>query len=73
MDMLPSHRIMKQGKTVYDDDDKYSKHDKPWSVRKAWRQVRSALHLEMLASNYIDESNERSTLICFRNLFFDIP
>ncbi|KAG2179971.1 hypothetical protein INT43_003758 [Umbelopsis isabellina] len=29
---------MKQGKTVYDDDDKYSKHDKPWSLRKAWRQ-----------------------------------
>jgi hypothetical protein len=45
MDMLPSHRMMKQGKTVYDDDDKYSKYDKPWSVRKAWRQVRSALHL----------------------------
>lgn len=46
LSMLPSHRIMRQGKQVYDDDDKYNKYDKPWTSHHTWRQVRSILHLQ---------------------------
>jgi hypothetical protein len=41
--MLPSHRIMRHGKQVYDDDDKYNKYDKPWTTHQTWRQVRSSI------------------------------
>lgn len=46
LSMLPSHRIMRHGKQVYDDDDKYNKYDKPWTSHQTWRQVRSILHLQ---------------------------